>query len=74
LDEDRDAEKPWAGNRIGDPRQLLHEAKNLEVMVAVRRREVKRLRAIADEDERGAERMEEAARDYRAWASERGVT
>lgn len=65
------AVKPWAANRLGDPRQLLHEAAQLERTAEDRRREAKRLRAIAKAEEDAAERIDEAARDYRQWVKER---
>jgi hypothetical protein len=68
-----DAAKPWAGNRVGDPRQLLHEATHLEALAFDRRREALRLRKLANVEEEAAIRMEEAARDYRRWAAARGV-
>lgn len=71
TDKNQTAVKPWARNRLGDPRQLLHEAAQLERTAEDRRREAKRLRAIATAEEGAAERIDEAARDYRRWAKER---
>jgi len=68
------SDKPWAGNRMGDPRQLIHEAINLEAMADERRREAVRLRAIATEEEAAADRMYDAAGDYRRWVVERGAS
>lgn len=65
------AEKPWAHNRGGDPRQLLHEADQLDVMSDMRRKDAARLREQAVAADVAADRLAEAARDYRAWAQEK---
>lgn len=64
-------EKPWAGNRLGDPRQLLHEATHLEELAQQKRREAQRLHRAADAEDAAADRVDEAARDYRQWVKER---
>jgi hypothetical protein len=63
-------ESPWAANRNGDPRQLLHEAEQLERTARVRRDDAARLRAQAIATDEGAVQMERAAADYRQWAKE----
>jgi hypothetical protein len=65
------SDKPWAGNHLGDPQQLLHEADTLDVKARIRRREANRLRNIAGDKEMSANRMEEVARNYRKWAEEK---
>jgi hypothetical protein len=64
-------EKPWASNRLGDPRQLLHEATHLEELAQQKRREAQRLRTMADAEDAAAVRVDEVARDYRQWVKER---
>jgi hypothetical protein len=71
MPDPKTTEKPWAGNRLGDPRQLLHEAAALSALAGQRRCEAVRLRAIAYEEEMAADRMDEAAADYRKWVKER---
>lgn len=63
--------KPWAHNRFGDPRQLIHEADWLEDRARERRGHANYLRRIADDAEAEAKRLDEAAADYRAWAKAR---
>ena len=58
---------------MGDPRQLIHEAINLEAKADERRREAVRLRTIATEEEAAADRMYDAAGDYRRWVAKRGA-
>jgi hypothetical protein len=67
------SDKPWIGNRLGDPRQLIHEAAILEHLADERRREAMRLRAIAAEEDKAAARIDEAAKDYREWAASHPV-
>ncbi len=62
--------KPWAHNRYGDPRQLVHEADQLGRSARERRAHANYLRRVAAEADASAEREDEAARDYRAWARE----
>lgn len=64
-------EKPWAGNRNGDPRQLLHEAAVLERRAKGRRKAAQEMRKEAVNADREARRMEYAAADYREWAKGR---
>lgn len=59
---------PWAGNRYGDPRQLVHEANALEADARGRREHANYLRRMAVECEAAADRLDDAARDYREWA------
>ena len=63
--------KPWAGNRSGDPRQLVYEADKLEQDARGRRAHANYLRRIADEADAEADRLDEAASDYRKWAKTR---
>lgn len=65
--------KPWAANRFGDPRQLVHEADRLEEMARERSGHANYLRRIADEADAEAVRLNEAAKDYRQWAAARQV-
>jgi hypothetical protein len=62
---------PWAKNRNGDPRQLLHEAAFLEETVRLRRGDAERMRKQAAHIDAQAALMERAAQDYRRWAKER---
>lgn len=63
--------KPWSGNRFGDPRQLAYEADKLEQDARGRRAHANYLRRIASEADAAANRLDEAARDYRQWAKAR---
>ena len=62
--------KPWAGNRHGDPRQLRHEAASLDRSAREQRENAVRLRAEAGLCDEAADRMIDAACDYRQWAKE----
>ena len=64
---------PWAKNRNGDPRQLLHEAEQLDIMARMRRRDAQKIREQAAACDESANQMERAARDYRQWANERSA-
>ncbi len=73
-DQPSETSRPWARNRNGDPRQLLHEAANLDIYVRQVRAHAARLRAEAAERDAAADQMAEAASDYRAWAKAREET
>ena len=68
MSANKTTEKPWEKNRNGDPRQLMHEAEQLDIMVRLRRQDAAKLREQAAATDAGADIMEQAATDYRQWA------